>query len=282
MSETKLLTEKQISRRKTAAIWLIGAGVLLSIFFFLFDDSIILYLLINHNHLFLELYDILSEYLPCLLLVGGLLAVKRLADRVGKMWIKHWVMAYVAYVPLCIIVCVIINIFGIVDFSQIIMLVLFVLFGLYRFWAVDVVRQHRRDPWIERNVRLIQTAVVLSLFSICIGTFGEIASWMKDEEILSGMAAEDFSMLFWGGWSLFGIIIDVLSGCLLFIGVKELIRSDLFASESSALDSFSEQPEPQKSFFTAPICGAIAGWMLCCGLAWLVMVYWGEWEWILS
>ena len=279
MRETKLLTEKQISRRKTAAIWLIGAGVLLSIFFRLFDDSIIPYLLINHNHLFLELYDILSEYLPCLLLVGGLLAIKRLADRVGKMWIKHWIMAYVAYGPLRIIVSVI---FYYHSGFLIILLVLVVLFGLYRFWAVDVVRQNSRDPWIEKNVRLIQTAVVLSLFSICIGKFGGIASWMKYEGMLSGMAAEDFSLLFWGGWSLFAKIILVLSNYLLFIGVKGLIRSDLFASESSALASFAEQPEPRKSFFTAPICGAIAGWMLCCSLAWLVMVYLGEWEWILS
>lgn len=283
MSETKLLTEKQISCRKTAAIWLFGAGVLLLIFFSLFANSIIPYLLINQDRLFVELYNILSEYVPYLLLAGGLLVVKRLADRAGKVWIKHWIIAYVAYFPLRLILNTI-GFFTIEDFStaEIISLVLVVLFGLYQFWAVDIVRQHSRDPWIERNARLIQAAVVLLLFSNCIRYSGSIVFKMKYEGILSGMAAHDFSMLFWGGWSLFAKIINVLSVCLLFIGVKGLIRSGLFASESSALVSFAEQPEPRKSFFTAPICGAIAGWMLCCGLAWLVMVYLGEWEWILS
>jgi len=272
MNETLLLTEKQIFRRKTVAIWLIGAGTLLPIFFMSLNMFYVPWSIFSNNLVTFYLFD--------LLLAGGLIAVIRLADRTGKIWIKHWIIVCIVYTPLdCLLRFISISIFA--D-SMIVCSVLFALISFYRLWAVDVVRQHSGDPWIVRNVRLIQMPIVLLLLVAYIGNSGNIAFWMKSTGVLSGIAADDFHQLFFAGsWRLFCIIINLFCGCLLFVGMKRLIRSDLFASAASDLPAYVEQPAPATSVFTAPFCGALAASVFCCGLVWLLIAYLGEWNRIL-
>ena len=298
MSETKLLTEKQISRRKTAAIWLIGAGLLflalISIaeawvdnedyYYFLetgcsYHDEPGLYRLIRFC------YPIVSIWCVSMLFISGLLLLRTVAGSNGSRLIRHCLIALIGFVFLQGLLMPVLqgfivnNIVG-EDFDRftiflpIIRRIIPVVAILYLLRIFYVVLQNAVDVVDIRNIRLIMSVLLFAVFIICID--GALLTrvyitmfrhYYGYGNIINGMGMElgllqRVSVIWERG--LIGYII-VLSG-LGFWGIKGLFCGNLFGK-----DQIEQQNKSVKSFsFMGIVSGMLVG---CCLLAYHI-VYW--------
>lgn len=281
MRETKLLATRQITRRRNTALWLLGIGLIVSaISPLLFDffrtsiyesgemDRIMLYSWFQSG----------SRTVLYLLIIGGLILIKRFENRNVSRWSRSWIFAYLlliigdyVYGPLHKVILSIMGyssdglpfwIAGIIR-----NLLFFIIPFVYMFWSIDAARRNSCDAMVLYRVRAIQSCIALILFM-------ELVIYLS-------FGVSNYNRIFrthiCEGGGFFAYILVVIPQIILFGHLKQLIRSSsLFASTSEELAQFGEQPLQKHVAFPLSVCGLMVAMMACLGMAWLLTVYWNE------
>ena len=258
MNETHALTDRQIARRKTAAIWLVGVGVLLSPLFEIFFQKLIIYRLI------------LSILAAPTAAAGWYLAGK-LLDRSKTNFTKHWITAYllqvVCTVGLPYLAYQASVFFGDETTGQILVeqtifwFVCHLSIPVYLIWAVDSARKNGTDPAARKAAAFVQAASALQIIA------GSLIRVYSTYSIVSSPIQ---------GANLFVLYLSRILPFALFYGMVKLLRSSLFVSTSAQLEEAAGQPAPRAPFFNAPACGAIAGSVFCIGMTLLLTFFWTD------
>lgn len=284
MSEPKLLTEEQISCRKNSAIWLLGIGLILSAISPILFEFIRISIYRSGDMTRIVLYERFQlgfNLIVNLLIIIGLILIKRFENRSISRWVKHWIFAY-------LLLLISDYLFGLLDRLMFRLMVnppdytmahlailttmiiwtllFFILPFVYMFWSIDSVRRNSSDLTTLHGVRIVQSALALILFIGLIVRFSSgIPLYNKISE--SGLCE---------GGGFFAFYILVIPIFVLFSGLKQLIRSPLFASTSEDLAAFREEPIQKGVAFPQSVCGLVLALMVCLGLTLLLTVYWNE------
>lgn len=284
MSEPKLLTEEQISCRKNSAIWLLGIGLILSAISPILFEFIRISISRSGDMTRIVLYESFQlgfNLIVNLLIIIGLILIKRFENRSISRWVKHWIFAYLLLLigdclfgPLqSLIFRLMVNPpdytmadHAILTTRIIMALLFFILPFVYMFWSIDSVRRNSSDSTTLHGVRIVQSALALILFMGLIVRFSSgiyYYNQLSESSICEG-----------GGFLAFYIL--VIPIFVLFSGLKQLIRSPLFASTSEDLAAFREEPLRKGVAFPRSVCGLVLALMVCLGLTLLLTVYWNE------
>lgn len=244
MNETHLLTDAQIARRKTAAIWLIGVGLLLKCV---------------EGSLPVPIGDLLGFLIrfgiylfPMVLILGGL-SLLYPANRVAVLTIRIW---KIGWIVLCVNGLAMYLPVGDLFYCACVLL----LYG-----TVIPMQNGYGYAW----GRHLRAGIIIMILLALTDRF----NFGKEQQIIE-LAQKDWQFIMLINkvkWALF-----TLCWILIFIGYKNTIRSSLFASTSAQLEGFAGTPAPRASFFNAPVCGAIAGSVFCIGLTAVLMFFWND------
>lgn len=258
MNERTLLTEQQISRRKTAAIWLIGVGLFLfaiSSIARVFARSEILYYLFEKTNYIGEKMDLcnaIERILPVVsiwiinpLLILGLFILKSHPRRDAAFLIKHWLTALIGFTILQGLIIPLAsqlggNIMQEQFFGAVVLPIIPVAINvtciLYMFWAISVVLRNSSNKIVIKKARLIGTALLLLALVLCVDEslmFRNRITFFRHyngyNHILHGYSTalsflQAVTMIWRDGLICYT---SVLFGLMLW-GIKGLIRSELF------------------------------------------------------
>lgn len=276
MSEQKLLTERQISRRKTAAIWLIGIGILLELFRpYMFTYLFQLRVLDERS-----LSSVISiySYITLLLVFGGLMSVKRFENRRISDWSKRWGIAYLALglIPILWdfgIFPSLTRILPDIDLGVVLPLsvrsLTSVIIFFYMLATIDMARRNSDDDTVRKYVRILQSVLFLKISQYSIIWIWQFKYAILDLDMHNGNHFLDQACFF----------IKLLNSVLpfvLFFGIRGLIRSSLFASTPTDIEAFAAQPMLKSQLLSAPVCGAVIGVLFCIAGTWLFTTYWNQ------
>lgn len=283
MNESNLLMEEQISRRKHVAIWLLGIGLIVSgisslLFSFalpsLYESGIVKQI---SSYLWFQTAFGSVMYL---LVIIGLFLIKGFENRCVSRWSKHWILAYSLLLvgdylrgPLCMLIQSLIvdspdstmSNYAILV-PDIIWFLLFVISPyIYMFWSIDSVRRNSLESTTLQGVRMIQSALALILLMDLIIYF---SSKVTLYNLMSGTEISE------NGGS-FAFLLFFIPQIVLFVGIKRLIHSPLFAP-SEDLEGGHRQSSQKRFAIPLSVCGLVVAMVVCLGATWLLTVYWNE------
>lgn len=266
MNERRLLTDRQIARRKIIAIGLIGLGVaLLPTVWAIFREWIVpIYRDELGDEYAGSLYigGIVYAVLAGLATAAGWYLVHKLLDKSKSNFVKYWIMLYL--LRLCYVVGLSLTVFPF-PIGMIISWLGSLLILTCMIWAVDSARKNSFDPATRQAVVFVQSVLAMQ---IIVGAFTSAYLSIINMEHGGAILVRDG-----------GLIIYYLNWILpfvLFFGMVKLIRSSLFASTSEQLETFIGQSAPRTPFFSAPVCGAIASAIFCIGLTVVLTLFWND------
>lgn len=173
MNETHLLTDAQIARRETAAIWLIGVGLLLHAITPIFNYVIDI-LGDSFEYPIVSISRLLKGWVANIAIICGLWLCKAFAGRNTIFLFKHWIIALFCLILQPLIICLIysqIRISGPDDFLVVVLPglphAITLLCILYMFWAMHIGLKDWPQEKSIHKVRLIYTGLLLLLFLVC-------------------------------------------------------------------------------------------------------------------
>ena len=285
MNETHALTDRQIARRKTAAIWLVGVGVLLSPLLRIFFQKLIEDRLIKDiweaqyaTHL-MGINHIALSILAASTAAAGWYLAGKLLDRSKTNFTKHWITAYLLQAGCAVGLSYLVHQAS-VFFSEeptgqmlvqqtIPWFVCQLSIPVYMIWAVDSARKNGTDPAARKAAAFVQAASALQIIANSLVQLVSIQvywDWAYSHNISSPIQ----------GAHLFVYYLSWILPFALFYGMVKLLRSSLFVSTSAQLEEAAGQPAPRTPFFNAPVCGAIAGSVFCIGMTLLLTFFWTD------
>ncbi len=260
MNENVSLTDKQISRRKTVAVWLIGIGLVLIPLLYLFC----IYKILGESEfdyptrliMGIGRLSTIFEILVPLLLVAGLTLICKILDDKESTFIKHWIIAIVG-----MFVITVASMFSgynihltFVDTALIV----------YMIGAINNVCENGKDIGVRKAAGIMQTALMGKMLTgVVINTIN--ISWSFRDDLF--VNTQDYTVVL-------TLIFYCIVPIVLFIGLAKLVRSSLFASTSAQIEEYAQRPKVRLSFANARVFGAVAGAILCFGLTLVITLNW--------
>lgn len=258
----KILTDAQISRRKTWAIVLIGIGLIIIPLLRIYlrkrmDDHVIDDVTYARYLGWLLFFVLLS-------LIVAWISISKFLDKGKTNFIKHWIIAIVCmriFSKLLIHFIIQINPAVVWDVE----VLMDILFFTYMISSIDNARKNSEDPAVQKAVRIIQSVLVAIILARAnwLVLFSLYSSYQEPKQLIQ---LSNFM----------GLLSSSVLPVILFLGEIKLIRSSLFASTASQVEEYARCPKARTSFLNAVVCGTIAGVILCAGLTFVVTKYWNS------
>lgn len=279
MSEPKLFTAQQISRRKTAAIWLIGIWMILNLLDFWYLREIRDWLNnynLDNERLLYQGFQHAYQLIKAILFTSGLWVVKSVAHPRADKWIKHWIIAtfliFIVNTSTTTFPILIGHWYTISKTS----FILYFILALYKIWSLEYIQDNIK-------VQFLQSVVIIPvLIGTIPRTLDHVSNWMDHlyqcEAINEHLYTELHSMCLRGYGTSFAFYEIIIYLCIIitFICIRNLIRSSLFASTPEEISAFAAQPKPRAALFTAPVVGSLVAVAVCTTGALLLTTYWHD------